>query len=214
MNRNFITLSVISLILGICGICAPLMAQDAGSWELVKLYGSAAGYANQRVGKEFPTDSKVPREISWQYNESGGVRKVDLKVAFTNVKEIIPSDVAVIGLGALATAGLSGPAREGRNYVHFKCDGFLRTTSGFEDNGFPQSLDHRVDSGTTKDFSCGPAVPNSIPKEDFMLELKIMFDDSGFRFKNELRADSGDATFQFYYKWRPAARVAPRKTRP
>lgn len=211
-NAGRIAITALSAVFAICGICSPLIAQNEGSWQLVKIQASSAGYTVPRETKDLPLETRERKGIIWQYEETGGARRITVDVVFRNLSEVMTPDRNVIALDAHVTARLSGPARAGREYAHLKCEAIVRSASGYENRGFPMGFDYRVNSGSSVDFSCAPRITNLVPKEDYVLEYKLLFDDSGNRFRGPVRPDAGDVTFLFHYKWMGASIGASKTT--
>src|SRR5688500_9497708 len=66
-NIGRIPFAAFCAVLAILGICPPLIAQNEGSWQLVKIQASAAGYGRDPVVKDLPPETRERKGIFWGY---------------------------------------------------------------------------------------------------------------------------------------------------
>jgi hypothetical protein len=149
-----------------------------------------------RETKDLPMDNHQQRNVSWVGNTEKGELKITADILFADVPAIIPANNIFINPDFSVQAGGSTPFAD---YIVFRATADLETVSGFLKKDSYGFLDRLVYNNKPQSFGYAIRISNSIPKEDFTVNLRIFVNFGGL--SSSQLAYERDVAYQLFYKW-------------
>ena len=172
------------------------LAQES-HWKLTAIKTTIMPLAPMnRETKDLTIENHQQRNVSWVSSVNNKELKITADIIFEDVPAMIPASNTFINPDFSVKAGGSTPFAE---YIVFRATADLETVTGFQKKDSYGFLDHLVYNNLPKSFGYGVRITNSIPKEDFTLNLRIYVNFGGLG-SNQL-AYERDVTYHLYYKW-------------
>ncbi len=149
-----------------------------------------------RETKDLPIDNHQQRNVSWVGSADKKELKITADILFEDVPAIIPVSNTFVNPDFSVKAGGSTPFAD---YIVFRATADLETVTGFQKKDSYGFLDHLVYNNKPQSFGYAVRITNSIPKEDFTLNLRI-YVNFGRLSSNQLTYER-DVSYHLYYKW-------------
>jgi hypothetical protein len=165
-------------------------------WKLTRIQTTMMPLAPMvRESKDLPLDNHQTRNVSWIASLEKEL-KITADVTLEDVPAMIPVSNNFINPDFSVKAGGHTPFAE---YIVFRATADLETVSGFQKKDAYGFLERLVYNDQPKSFGYGVRITNSIPKEDFTLNLRIYVNFGGLG--SSPLANERDVSYHLYYKW-------------